>query len=128
MISNGNFYFIFIFIYNGEYEILFTITNIDKDKNEIEIAITNQGKISVCTYDLLLNSNGFYFEYGNYFEKIYLNEFVKGNTIIQNDKNYKIKDYKEKTVVYLEFTKLEQPKRDYEKMKELLKKLKGEKV
>lgn len=112
-------------LYNGDFTITFTIVDINFDKETINIAITNQGKISICTYQLLENSDGFYFEYGTYFEKVYLNDFIKCRTIAQNDKNYKIKDYEHKTVVYLEFTKIEKKTTDYAKLQNCLNKLKG---
>ena len=40
-------------LYNSEEFITFNIVGIDAAKNEIQIAVTNRGKISVITYDLL---------------------------------------------------------------------------
>ena len=48
----------------------------DVAKNEIQIAVTNRGKISVITYDLLTDKNGrLYFEYGAMFEHVHLDDF-----------------------------------------------------
>ena len=62
-------------LYDGEYDITFNIVAIDTVKEEITVAITNRGRISVVTYDLLKNEKGYYFEYGIYFDKIKINDF-----------------------------------------------------
>ena len=62
-------------IFDGEVFIVFNIVSINIEKEEITVAVSNRGKISVTTYDLLTNSDGFYFEYGVNFEKINLNDF-----------------------------------------------------
>ena len=63
-------------LYDGEVFITFNIVAIDTSKNEITVAISNRGRISVTTYDLLTDSNGFlYFEYGINYEKINVNDF-----------------------------------------------------
>ena len=64
-------------LYDGEYDITFNIVAIDTVKEEITVAITNRGRISVVTYDLLKNDKGYYFEYGIYFDKITINYFEK---------------------------------------------------
>ena len=63
-------------LYDGEVYVTFNIVAIDTNKNEITVAISNRGKISVTTYDLLTDNNGsFYFEYGVDYEKINVNDF-----------------------------------------------------
>ena len=63
-------------LYDGEVYVTFNIVAINTDKNEITVAISNRGRISVTTYDLLTDSNGFlYFEYGINYEKINVNDF-----------------------------------------------------
>ena len=63
-------------LYDGEEFITFNIVGIDAAKNEIQIAVTNRGKISVITYDLLTNKNDrLYFEYGAMFEHVHLDDF-----------------------------------------------------
>ena len=62
-------------MYDGEVFITFNIVSINIEKEEITVAVSNRGKISVVTYDLLTNSDGFYFEYGVNFDKIMLNDF-----------------------------------------------------
>ena len=63
-------------LYDGEVFITFNIVSIDTNKNEITVAISNRGRISVTTYDLLTDSNGFlYFEYGVDYEKINIDDF-----------------------------------------------------
>ena len=59
--------------YDGENYINFIITN--QKENSIELAITDSGRISVKDLDIFEDSNGFYFEYRNAYEKIYLENF-----------------------------------------------------
>ena len=61
--------------YDGEANLIFSIVDIDFTKEEITVALTNRGRISVISYDLIENENGYYFEYGLYFEKIYISDF-----------------------------------------------------
>ena len=62
--------------HDGEVFITFNIVSIDTNKNEITVAISNRGRISVTTYDLLTDGNGFlYFEYGIDYEKINIDDF-----------------------------------------------------
>ena len=66
-------------LHDGEVFITFNIVAINTDKNEITVAISNRGRISVTTYDLLTDSNGFlYFEYGIDYEKINIDDFEWG--------------------------------------------------
>ena len=63
-------------LYDGGVFITFNIVSIDTNKNEITVAISNRGRISVETYDILTDSNGFlYFEYGIDYEKINIDDF-----------------------------------------------------
>ena len=63
-------------LYDGEVYVTFNIVAIDTNKNEITVAISNRGRISVTTYDLLTDNNGFlYFEYGVDYEKINIDDF-----------------------------------------------------
>ena len=63
-------------LYDGEAFITFNIVDIDLDRNEVQVAVTDRGRISVVTYDLLKDKNGrLYFEYGVMFERVYLDEF-----------------------------------------------------
>ena len=63
-------------LYDEEVYVTFNIVAINTDKNEITVAISNRGRISVTTYDLLTDNNGsFYFEYGVDYEKININDF-----------------------------------------------------
>ena len=66
-------------LYDGEVFVIFNIVAINTDKNEITVAISNRGRISVTTYDLLTDNNGsFYFEYGVDYEKINVSDFEGG--------------------------------------------------
>ena len=63
-------------LYDGEAFVTFNIVAIDTSKNEITVAISNRGRISVTTYDLLTDSDGsLYFEYGVNYEKIRIDDF-----------------------------------------------------
>ena len=63
-------------LYDGEEFITFNIVEIDATKNEIQVAITDRGRISVITYDLLTDSHGrLYFEYGAMFKRVHLDDF-----------------------------------------------------
>ena len=63
-------------LYDGEAFVTFNIVAIDTSKNEITVAVSNRGRISVITYDLLTDNNGsLYFEYGVDYEKIYTDDF-----------------------------------------------------
>ena len=63
-------------LYDGEEFITFNIVGIDAAKNEIQIAVTDRGKISVITYDLMTDKNGrLYFEYGAMYTRIYPDDF-----------------------------------------------------
>ena len=62
--------------FDGEDYITFNLVEIDLVKNEAQVAVTDRGKISVVTYDLLTDKKGeIYFEYGTMFTRIYLDDF-----------------------------------------------------
>ena len=62
--------------FNGENNITFDLLEINDDKREIMVAVSNTGRISVQTFDLLFDGNRRYFEYGLY-TKIYIDEFTE---------------------------------------------------
>ena len=63
-------------LYDGEAFVTFNIVAIDTSKNEITVAVSDRGRISVTTYDLLTDNNGsLYFEYGVDYEKIRIDDF-----------------------------------------------------
>lgn len=59
--------------WNGERFITFDLLGMS-DK-AIVVAVTNEGKISVCEYDLLEDENGLYFEYGVNYTRINVKDF-----------------------------------------------------
>ena len=61
--------------YDGEVFVTFNIVDLQELKKEISVAITREGKISVVTYPLYEDENGFYFEYGCDYKKMNLNDF-----------------------------------------------------
>ena len=63
-------------LYDGEAFITFNIVGIDLDKKEIQVAVTDRGRISVVTYDLMTDKHDrLYFEYGVMYERLYQDEF-----------------------------------------------------
>ena len=63
--------------HDGENLIKFNIVEMNLDKGEITVAITNQGKISVNTFDLLSDKGRLFFEYGVMLEEIYVDDFAQ---------------------------------------------------
>lgn len=49
--------------YDGEAFITFNLIDINTEKKEITVAVTNRGRISVRTFDLLEDCGRLYFEY-----------------------------------------------------------------
>ncbi len=68
--------------FDGEKDITFNVVHIDNDKQIAVIASTCEGKISVLEYEIKEDSNGEYFEYGHFFEKIYFNDFEEVKEVI----------------------------------------------
>ena len=65
-------------LYDGECFITFNLVGVDLDRNELQVAVSDRGKISVVTYDLMTDKTGrLYFEYGVMFERMYLDDFVE---------------------------------------------------
>ena len=63
-------------LYDGEAYITFNIVALKESTKEIEVAVTNRGKISIVTYDLFEDENGYYFEYGCEYTKVTHSNFV----------------------------------------------------
>ena len=62
--------------FDGEDYITFNLTDVDLEKGEVQVAVTDRGKISVVTYDLMTDKAGrLYFEYGVDFNQIDLDDF-----------------------------------------------------
>ena len=68
--------------FDGEKDITFNVVYIDEEKRIAVIASTCDGKISVLEYEIKEDSNGEYFEYGRFFEKIYFNDFAEVKEMI----------------------------------------------
>ena len=63
-------------LYDGECFITLNLVGVDLDRNEIQVAVSDRGRISVVTYDLMTDKNGrLYFEYGVMFERVYIDDF-----------------------------------------------------
>lgn len=61
--------------FDGEEYITFNLVGIDLEKGEAQVAVTDRGRISVHTFDLLEDCGRFYFEYGVGFNQIDLDDF-----------------------------------------------------
>ena len=62
--------------YDGDEFITFNIVDVNTDRNQITVAVTNQGKISVITYELITDDDGkLYFEYGHFYDKVAIDDF-----------------------------------------------------
>jgi hypothetical protein len=62
-------------LYDGDHDITFNIVDIDTVKKEITVAITDEGKISVRSFDLKSDSGRLYFEYGVMLDEIAVEDF-----------------------------------------------------
>lgn len=63
--------------FDGEEYITFNIVDINLDNMNITVAVTNRGRISVITYDLLRDGDCLYFEYGDFYEQIEIDNFTE---------------------------------------------------
>lgn len=62
--------------FDGDEFVKFNIVDINTTANNITVAVTNRGKISVITYDLMTDDKGkLYFEYGQFYEKVAVDDF-----------------------------------------------------
>ena len=65
-------------IFDGEEFITFNVVGIDTARKQAQIAVTDRGKISVITYDLMQDKDGnLYFEYGCTYQKVWLDDFME---------------------------------------------------
>lgn len=62
-----------------DYNVTFDIVDIDFWYETVTVAITDNGKISQDTYELMKDQDGkYYFEYGRFYEKkVYIDDFKK---------------------------------------------------
>lgn len=73
-----NYYLSEFEIFDGEEFITFNIVGIDTARKQAQIAVTDRGKISVITYDLMQDKDGnLYFEYGCTYQKVWLDDFME---------------------------------------------------
>ncbi|HIU62832.1 MAG TPA: hypothetical protein IAB07_03580 [Candidatus Caccalectryoclostridium excrementigallinarum] len=62
--------------FDGEDYITFNLVGIDLVKNKAQVTMTDRGRLSAITCDLLTDKDGeIYFEYGAMFTRIYLDDF-----------------------------------------------------
>ena len=68
--------------FDGDNFVTFNIIGYSLDQSEILVAVTDRGKISLVTYDILADKTGRrYFEYGCKFDKIYIGDFREENKV-----------------------------------------------
>lgn len=62
-----------------DYDVTFNIVDIDFWFETVTVAITDNGKITQDTYELMKDQDGrYYFEYGRFYEKkVYIDDFRK---------------------------------------------------
>ena len=76
MENEGKRYYLSEFLYyDTDRFIVFNIVDINTDKKEISVAITDEGKISVRTFDLKSDGERFYFQYGVMLKEIAVDDF-----------------------------------------------------
>ena len=62
--------------FDGEDYTTFNLVGIDLVKNKAQVTMTDRGRLSAITCDLLTDKDGeIYFEYGAMFTRIYLDDF-----------------------------------------------------
>ena len=73
--TNRRYYLSEFQLYDSDHFVTFNIVDINTDKNELTVAVSNEGRISVCTFDLKLDGERLYFEYGVMLERIAVDDF-----------------------------------------------------
>jgi hypothetical protein len=73
--QDGRYYMSEYKLYETDHFVTFNIVDIAADRNEITVAVSNEGRISVCSFDLLQDEAGLYFEYGATYERIAVDDF-----------------------------------------------------
>ena len=65
-------------MFDGDAFITFNIVDVNGECTSAYIAVTDRGRISVSDYPLERDKEGMlYFEYGNLFKRIYLDDFAE---------------------------------------------------
>ena len=65
-------------MFDGDAFITFNIVDVNGECTSAYIAVTDRGRISVSDYPLEKGKDGrLYFEYGNLFKRIYLDDFAE---------------------------------------------------
>ena len=62
-------------LYDCDRFITFNIVDVNTVKNEITVAVSDEGRISVCCFDLKEDGGRLFFEYGFMCEKIAIDAF-----------------------------------------------------
>jgi len=76
MLDNRKYYLSEFSLFDGDRYITFNIVSVDSVREEITVAITNEGRVSVCSFPLYADSlDCLYFEYGLMCDKIAVDDF-----------------------------------------------------
>lgn len=76
MLQDRRRYYLSEFSYfDGDHFVTFNIVDIDTERKEITVAVSDEGKINVCSYDLMSDDERLYFEYGVMYEQIAVDDF-----------------------------------------------------
>ena len=75
-LDNRKYYLSEFSLFDGDHYITFNIVSVDTVREEITVAITNEGRVSVCSFPLCADSlDCLYFEYGVMCDKITVDDF-----------------------------------------------------
>jgi hypothetical protein len=74
-VGNRRYYLSEFSLFDGDHFVTFNIVDLNTDRQIITVAVTNEGRISVCTFDLISNDKGLFFEYGIGDKKIAADDF-----------------------------------------------------
>ena len=75
MLDNKRYYLSEFSFDDGDREITFNIVGFDTAGKEITVAVSDEGRISVCGFDLKSDGGRLFFEYGVMCDKIALDDF-----------------------------------------------------
>ena len=76
MLDSRRYYLSEFSLYDGDHFVTFNIVGFNVAGTEITVAVSNEGRVSVCSFDLKLDDkNCLYFEYGVMCEKIAVDDF-----------------------------------------------------
>jgi uncharacterized ubiquitin-like protein YukD len=72
-------------LYEVDHFVTFNIVDINMDRQEITVAVSNEGRISVCDFDLMSDNGRLFFFYGIMQQRIAVDDFEQ-----MEDNDYEI--------------------------------------